>query len=307
MLRSLLNKPSVENFNKSLSLIRKYSVKTNEHVQRILKCKRLSRRPSYKELFSFVVCLHYNFIMLKHLRYEKDLQLLSPLLTYLISSKLNGKIWTQWKIMVRQELVDPEDSLVMLTYLRNHLKILRNRRNEWNTTQSTALKPIYVNVGTDAGGSATPKKPTDISISESLPEIDSCFMDSMDTELMISLWGSAKRCQAHFIDSIDCYLCKRPHNLSNCSKFRMMSTNDRLLTVSKLRMCSICLEQEHQLDECSSTELCAVCKMTHNTLLHPEDGPQSSTSSPSALMGTIILPDGFVIHYRIVPRKPPTE
>lgn len=65
-----------------------------------------------------------------------------------------------------------------------------------------------------------------------------------------------------------CKLCKFPHKLTNCLKFREMSVELRRTTIRNLNLCDNCFSQMHSSVNCTSQYRCNVCKDKHHSLLH---------------------------------------
>ena len=76
-----------------------------------------------------------------------------------------------------------------------------------------------------------------------------------------------------------CSLCREPHLLFRCPKFRAFSVQERMNTVNTSRLCRNCLSPSHIQRNCTSQNRCRMCNNPHHTMLHFER--PSSASSPS--------------------------
>ena len=78
-----------------------------------------------------------------------------------------------------------------------------------------------------------------------------------------------------------CKLCKGPHYLNQCKRFRKYVYEDRIKFVNESKLCRSCLEPGHFAKNCSRKSPCKRpdCNGSHTTLLHP---PEKCTLSTSA-------------------------
>ena len=78
-----------------------------------------------------------------------------------------------------------------------------------------------------------------------------------------------------------CKLCKGPHYLNRCKRFRKYVYEDRIKFVNESKLCRSCLEPGHFAKNCSRKSPCKRpdCNGFHTTLLHP---PEKCTLSSSA-------------------------
>jgi hypothetical protein len=82
-----------------------------------------------------------------------------------------------------------------------------------------------------------------------------------------SVPATEKRAKAQF----KCYGCdKEGHSISNCSKFKGSTSEDRWKSVRKHNLCYSCLRPGHPTFECRKKQKCPEegCKYTHHHLLH---------------------------------------
>ena len=89
---------------------------------------------------------------------------------------------------------------------------------------------------------------------------------------------------------IKCPLCSRSHHLSKCVKFKGMGRYKRVAFLMRTRRCFKCLEEEHLLQECSSSLKCEVegCSdRRHHTLLHKSVESKSVESKEEAADGAV--------------------
>jgi hypothetical protein len=72
------------------------------------------------------------------------------------------------------------------------------------------------------------------------------------------------------VPSSGCTMCREPHLLYSCPKFRALTVDERFKFVNDSRLCRNCLSPGHQQRNCRSTNRCRFCKKQHNSLLHNE-------------------------------------
>ncbi|XP_076626840.1 uncharacterized protein LOC143344559 [Colletes latitarsis] len=66
-----------------------------------------------------------------------------------------------------------------------------------------------------------------------------------------------------------CILCKREHSLQHCERLKGMPHSEMHATIKQLQVCFNCLQQGHQIKNCTGG-VCRKCGKKHNTLLHRE-------------------------------------
>lgn len=76
-----------------------------------------------------------------------------------------------------------------------------------------------------------------------------------------------------------CPMCREPHLLFRCSKFRALSVSERINTVNSNRLCRNCLSPMHIAKNCTSHNRCRICNQSHHTMLHYERSQSQSTGS----------------------------
>ena len=80
-----------------------------------------------------------------------------------------------------------------------------------------------------------------------------------------------------------CALCKDPHPLWKCEKFKEMSVVHRRNCVKETRVCFNCLGVGHRAGDCVKTFRCRTCNRKHHSLLHDESmaktGPEGTKNS----------------------------
>ncbi|XP_043501619.1 uncharacterized protein LOC122523813 [Polistes fuscatus] len=67
--------------------------------------------------------------------------------------------------------------------------------------------------------------------------------------------------------SVQCPLCKGPHRVFGCDRFRSMALPERIREVGRLALCANCFGQ-HSAKACSARGRCSACKGKHHTLIH---------------------------------------
>ena len=58
------------------------------------------------------------------------------------------------------------------------------------------------------------------------------------------------------------------HNLSDCSKFKALSVEERLSEVQKHKLCFRCLQSGHWLNDCPKWKQCGVNGIVHDLTMH---------------------------------------
>ncbi|XP_063617163.1 uncharacterized protein LOC134790325 [Cydia splendana] len=78
-----------------------------------------------------------------------------------------------------------------------------------------------------------------------------------------------------------CSYCKSNHRLFDCSKFKMLTSSERIAFSKNNDLCSVCLNKHN--GKCRFHFRCSTCKQAHNTLLHPDSANQPQVSLISNL------------------------
>ncbi|XP_076301463.1 uncharacterized protein LOC143219345 [Lasioglossum baleicum] len=87
--------------------------------------------------------------------------------------------------------------------------------------------------------------------------------------------------------STPCPLCRAPHYLNSCPKFKAKNPSGRRELVQRFSRCFNCLSHSHALRDCPSKYSCRVCHKRHHSLLHddalspPTPTPEFATASAS--------------------------
>jgi hypothetical protein len=77
----------------------------------------------------------------------------------------------------------------------------------------------------------------------------------------------------------NCWVCEKPHYITQCKEFLSMSSENQQTTMRKLNLCFNCLCTKHSVAECKSG-ICRTCLQKHHKLLH------SSTTNTELTKGT---------------------
>ncbi|XP_047997265.1 uncharacterized protein LOC125234887 [Leguminivora glycinivorella] len=93
-------------------------------------------------------------------------------------------------------------------------------------------------------------------------EIKPVFKENKNTKSFVAA-GEGPRINS-------CLVCGQNHHVYQCSKFKSMSLEDRLVEVSKHKLCNNCLRAGHDGSQCTLKGSCRNCKKKHNSLLHCE-------------------------------------
>lgn len=67
-----------------------------------------------------------------------------------------------------------------------------------------------------------------------------------------------------------CYFCKEPHSIFKCEAFLALPVSKRHERILALKLCTNCLQKNHQVDTCKSGN-CKFCSEKHNSILHPNN------------------------------------
>ncbi|XP_076300582.1 uncharacterized protein LOC143218899 [Lasioglossum baleicum] len=70
---------------------------------------------------------------------------------------------------------------------------------------------------------------------------------------------------------IPCVFCTAPHTIRDCMAFRKLNPRARFDFLKPRRVCINCLNQNHTVSLCKSTNVCRECGGKHHTLLHRGD------------------------------------
>lgn len=68
--------------------------------------------------------------------------------------------------------------------------------------------------------------------------------------------------------NLTCPSCNQSHTLSQCSKFKQLSPQERFNIVRSVKYCFNCLGTRHMLKDCMSKNRCRTCNSKHHSLLH---------------------------------------
>ncbi|XP_047997281.1 uncharacterized protein LOC125234905 [Leguminivora glycinivorella] len=89
--------------------------------------------------------------------------------------------------------------------------------------------------------------------------------------------------------STACNYCKSNHRLFDCSKFKMLTSTERIAFSKNNSLCSVCLNKHK--GKCRFHFRCSTCKEAHNSLLHPDSSanqPQVSLISNLGQNGVLL-------------------
>jgi hypothetical protein len=78
----------------------------------------------------------------------------------------------------------------------------------------------------------------------------------------------------------NCVVCKTPHLLVSCSKFKNLTPTKRRELIMQNKLCILCF-RNHYVKTCSAKFRCKACKGKHHSLLH-QDSAASSTTKANA-------------------------
>ncbi len=104
---------------------------------------------------------------------------------------------------------------------------------------------------------------------------------------------------SHAAKPLSCLVCKGPHKIGHCFKFKDMTPAERKSTLAKDRRCFLCFQKGHLVPKCTLGIKCNLCGRKHNTLLHTDTPPAEkvlvmSQSAPSDLEGAWTESHNFV-------------
>lgn len=72
-----------------------------------------------------------------------------------------------------------------------------------------------------------------------------------------------------FNPNFKCVLCGRLHAMRQCTRFQVMTVEEKLRAVAHHGLCTNCLAQSHRRADCRTLDRCKQCMQDHNTWLHP--------------------------------------
>lgn len=72
----------------------------------------------------------------------------------------------------------------------------------------------------------------------------------------------------------ECAVCSAKHFVLFCPKFRVLSTEEKVATVKKLRLCFNCLGK-HKVHDCTNKNRCQKCRGMHHTEIHFDNRNQA--------------------------------
>lgn len=78
--------------------------------------------------------------------------------------------------------------------------------------------------------------------------------------------------------SIKCNYCQQPHLIYQCLRFKSLPLHVKLQKVKQLKLCSNCLRQGHEINQCKFGP-CKICNKMHNTMLHTDEPKDSQSAS----------------------------
>ncbi|XP_047024876.1 uncharacterized protein LOC124633636 isoform X1 [Helicoverpa zea] len=211
----------------------------NNHLKALFNIEALTRE-SHKALRFLIDLVSKNLRALNTLGQPTDKW--DALIIYMVSTKLDSTTSRKW-----EEL---KNGLPELPTLEQFNDFLRNRADVLETTQ---VQNISRNDNYKSQGPREQK----YSNSKS-------FVSSMSNN------NSYKK---------SCDICHESHHLHVCSKFNDMSTEARLDTALKLKLCLNCLRSGHTAKHCFLKGSCKYCNKKHNSLLHKDSTVGCSSSS----------------------------
>nr|XP_049694654.1 uncharacterized protein LOC126054199 [Helicoverpa armigera] len=211
----------------------------NNHLKALFNIEALTRE-SHKALRFLIDLVSKNLRALNTLGQPTDKW--DALIIYMVSTKLDSTTSRKW-----EEL---KNGLPELPTLEQFNDFLRNRADVLETTQ---VQNISRNDNYKSQGPREQK----YSNSKS-------FVSSMSNN------NSYKK---------SCDICHESHHLHACSKFSDMSTEARLDTALKLKLCLNCLRSGHTAKHCFLKGSCKYCNKKHNSLLHKDSTVGCSSSS----------------------------
>lgn len=99
--------------------------------------------------------------------------------------------------------------------------------------------------------------------------------------------------------NLKCKICSLSHFIYNCSKFKEMDVDQRIVEVKRLKLCINCLKSDHFIKECRSRS-CTKCNRKHNSLLHKnfEESERQivSNSGPTSDSASLTPSETVVTH-----------
>ncbi|CAG9137863.1 unnamed protein product [Plutella xylostella] len=78
--------------------------------------------------------------------------------------------------------------------------------------------------------------------------------------------------------TMKCSLCSESHRIMECSKFKDLTIEDRLIEATRLKLCKNCLRKGHSTQQCKLGP-CRFCNKRHNSSLHLNKLDESQTQN----------------------------
>lgn len=109
--------------------------------------------------------------------------------------------------------------------------------------------------------------------------------------------------------SNSCHKCLQDHWIYFCPEFNSLSICERQKYVFENQLCSNCLNNNHNQEECKSKYFCRVCKEKHNTLLHvnqisvQSDNDETSEQAENANFDENETNTASFIHNAAIPKN----
>lgn len=251
---------SAANYNSAYQLLYdRYNNKRlliNYHIKSLFNIEKINRE-SDTSLRSLVDHVSKNLRALANLGQPTDHW--DTLIIHLVSSKLDTQTLVKWE--------EQRNSLGEIPTLNEFNKFLIDRAYILECTRHNKTdqgSSFHNNASINNNSRFQPSKP-----------VSHHHHNQHDRSILKSYYTSN---QNDNNSSFKCIICNQNHRIYDCQIFKSKSRKDKLIDISKHKLCINCLRQGHSLNDCRLGP-CKICEKRHNTLLHPDDTPEVNNAS----------------------------
>ncbi len=139
-------------------------------------------------------------------------------------------------------------------WLKEQLEVHRTVEQYYRMLPATETK-------TDREG-ARPRQPLPASCNDKNYKKDSYFYSTEEKR------GNGERPPGRDGNRLHCPICRAPHKLGTCVKFKDMTPTERKSVLARDRRCFLCFQKGHLVTKCNMGIKCNTCQKKHHTLLH---------------------------------------
>ncbi|KAL0829582.1 hypothetical protein ABMA28_003093 [Loxostege sticticalis] len=170
------------------------------------------------------------------------------LIIFMLSSKLDSTTLAKWEEHRSSLSGDTTTLEQFFNFIIDRANVLESlARNKFHDTQNSIVKPPVMNARNNSGPN-NKQNPTS-------------YVKSFASS------NSKPQNKVFKSNNYTCVICSDNHKIYDCPIFKAKDINERLIDVSKYRLCSNCLRQGLPVSECRMGP-CRECNARHNSLLH---------------------------------------